>query len=65
MTEGLGALFGIFKGFTTAISEFWNWFINPIIDFGGITIAPIGIFSFATFIIVFTMLLIRLFNPLN
>lgn len=65
MAEGLNALFGIFKGFITAITEFWNWFINPIIDFGGVIISPIGIFSFATFIIVFTMILIHLFNPIN
>lgn len=65
MKEGLESLFGVFQDFLTGLADFWNWFITPVLQFGDLKIAPIAIFGFTTFIVVFTMILIHLFNPLS
>lgn len=67
MTEFLNGAFEILKSFITGASSFLQWLITPLdaLSVFGWEIAPIGIFGFATFIVVFTMVIVHLFNPVS
>lgn len=55
----------ITQGFVSGIGDFWNWFINPIITIGDLTIAPYMIISFTAFMVIFALVLVHLINPLG
>lgn len=63
--EVVDTLFEIGKGFVYGCVSFWNWFTNPIIEIGDLTIAPYMILSFTALMVVFGMVLVHLINPLG
>lgn len=68
MTEFLNAAFEILKNFITGASAFFEWLITPLdalAVFGLGDLTPLAIFGFSTFFVVFTMVLIHLFNPVS
>ena len=67
MSDFLLSFLEIFKGFITAVSSFWEWFTTPLeaLSVFGWELSPIMIFGFSTFIIVFVMVLVHLFNPIS
>lgn len=67
MSDFLLSFLEIFKGFINGVSAFWQWFITPLeaLTVFGWELSPIMIFGFSTFIVVFTMVLIHLFNPMS
>lgn len=67
MTDFLNATFEILKNFITGASGFFQWLITPLdaLSVFGWELTPLAIFGFSTFIVVFTMVLIHLFNPVS
>lgn len=47
------------------LSSVWNWFITPVEILGMGEIAPWMILTWASFLVVFTMSLVHLINPLG
>lgn len=67
MTAFLNSLFEVLKGFIYGASSFIDWLVTPLdaLSVFGFNLSPLMIFGFGTFVVVFTMVLVHLFNPVS
>lgn len=57
----------VLKDFITGVAGFWQWFTEPLgaLNFIGLEISPIMIFSFGSLMVIFGFVVAHLINPIS